>query len=78
MVEEVNEGQLLVLRRALSDLKGNRDEQRLNVFHLRCMVKGKVGSLIIDSGSSTNIAFLIMVEKLNLQAMTHPHPYNIQ
>jgi len=35
-------------------------------------------ALIIDGGSCANVVSLGMVEKLNLQATTHPHPYNIQ
>jgi len=77
-VEEADDGELLVLRRALSGLKGDKEEQRENIFHSRCTVQGKVCSLIIDGGSCANIASSNMMEKLNLQAMTHPHRYNIQ
>jgi len=42
VVEEANEGKLLVLRRTLSGFKGNQDEQRENIFHSRCTVNGKV------------------------------------
>jgi len=34
--------------------------------------------LIIDGGSYANVVSLSVIEKLGLQAMTHPHPYNIQ
>jgi len=34
--------------------------------------------MIIDRGSYANVVSLCMIEKLSLQAMTHPHPYNIQ
>ena len=78
VVEEANEGELLVLRRVMSGLKGEKEEQRENIFHSRCTVQGKVCSLIIDGGSCTNVASSSMVEKLGLQAMVHPHPYNIQ
>jgi len=78
VVGELDEGELLVLRRALSNLKGDKEEQRENMFHSRCTVQGKVCSLIIDGGSCANVASLTMLEKLNLQAMTHLHPYNIQ
>jgi len=33
VVEEANQGELLVLRRALSGLKGRQDKQRENIFH---------------------------------------------
>jgi len=78
VMEEADGRELLVLRRALSGLKGTKKEQRENDFHTRCTVQGKVCSLIIDGGSYANVASLSMVEKLNLQATTHPYPYNIQ
>jgi len=37
-MEEADEGELLVLRRVLSNQKGVKDEQRENVFHTRCTV----------------------------------------
>ena len=54
-----------------------KEEQRENIFHSKCTVEGKVCSLIMDGGSCTNVVPLSMVDKLNLQAMAHPHPYNI-
>ena len=74
VVEEADEGELLVLRRALSSLKGDKEEQRENIFHSKCTVQGKVCSLIINRESCANVASLSMVGKLNLQAMDHPHP----
>ncbi|RDX95089.1 hypothetical protein CR513_22440, partial [Mucuna pruriens] len=38
----------------------------MNIFHSRCHVIGKLCSLIIDGGSSVNVASLRLVEKLNL------------
>jgi len=73
----VDEGELLVFRRALSGLKGDKEEQRENIFHSRCMVQGNVCFLIIDGGSCANVAFQSAMEKLNLQAAAYPHPYNI-
>jgi len=78
LVEEADERDLLILRRTLSGLKESQDVQRKNIFHSRCTVKGKVCSLIIDSGSCTHVASSSMVEKLQLQATAHPHPYTIQ
>jgi len=57
------------LRTALGALKGYENEQREKIFHLRCTIKGKVCSLIINSGSCSNVASLSLVEKLNLQAI---------
>ena len=76
--EEADEGEMLVLRRVLNRQKSAKDEQRENIFHTRCTIQGKVCSLIIDGGSCANVVSLSMIEKLGLQATTHPHPYNIQ
>jgi len=78
VMEEADEGELLVLRRGSSALKGDNEEQIENIFHSRCTVHGKVCSLIIDGGSCANVASLSRVKKLSLQAMAYPHPYNIQ
>ena len=78
-VEEADEGELLVLRRALSGHKvPNREEQRENIFHTRCTVNGRVCSLIVDGGSCANVASTTLVEKLQLKTEPHPHPYSIQ
>ena len=76
--ENADEGEMLVIRRVMSTQRVAKDEQRENIFHSRCTVQGKVCSLIIDGGSCVNVVSLNMIEKLNLQATAHPHPYNIQ
>ena len=75
---EPNEGEMLVLRRVLSNQRSEKDDQRENIFHSRCTIQGKVCSLIIDGGSCANAISNSMIEKLNLQTSTHPHPHNIQ
>jgi len=77
-VENADEGEMLVIRRVLSNQRVAKDEQRENIFHSRCTIQGKVCSLIIDGGSCANVVSLSMIEKLGLQATAHPHPYNIQ
>jgi hypothetical protein len=82
-IEEVEEGpddgELLVIRRALSGLASQDDfEQRETIFHTRCTVGGKVCSLIIDGGSCANVASQSMVDKLKLMVTPHPKPYTIQ
>lgn len=58
-VEEANDGELHVLRKALSGHKGaNHEEQRENIFHTRCTFNGQVCSLIVDGGNCTNMASL--------------------
>jgi len=66
VIEEADEGELLVLRRVLSNEKGDKDEQRENIFHTRCTTQGKICSLIIDGGSCANVVSLSMIEKLGL------------
>ena len=74
-----DEGELLVMRRALSGVKAkDPNPQREAIFHTKCTVKGKICSLIIDGGSCTNVASKTMVDKLNLTATPHPEPYMIQ
>ena len=42
------------------------------------IVQGKVCSMIIDGGSCTNVASSVMVERLGLTTIPHPHPYKLQ
>ncbi|KAJ4717073.1 Transposon Ty3-I Gag-Pol polyprotein [Melia azedarach] len=79
-VEEPVHGDLLVPRRAISiQPKDDVDvEQHEHIFQIRCHVKDKVCTMIIDSGSCTNIASTLMVDKLNLHIIKHPKPYKLQ
>lgn len=71
---------LFVTRRVLSiQPKDDVDvEQREHIFHTRCHVKDKVCTMIIDSGSCTNVASTLLVDKLNLRTINHPKPYKLQ
>ena len=69
----------LVARRVLTArVKEDEQLQRENLFYTRCKINDKVCSLIIDGGSCTNVASLIMVESLGLPTTKHPHPYRLQ
>jgi len=57
---------MLVLMRVLSGQKGAMDKQRENIFHYRCIVQGKVCSLIIDGGSCASVVSLGTIEKLGV------------
>jgi len=72
-VTRVDEDEMLVLQRALSTQKSEKDEQRENIFHSRCIIQEKVCSLIIDGRSYANVVLLSMIKELNLQTSTHPH-----
>ena len=78
VIEEADDGELLVLKRVLHAQVNSQDEQRENLFHTRCTVKGKVCSVIVDSGSCTNVASTTLVEKLGLSTLNHAHPYKLQ
>ena len=74
-----HDGDLLVVRRVLNmQLKEGDEAQRENIFHTRCLIQGKVCSMIVDGGSCTNVASTTLVEKLNLQTTKHPRPYKLQ
>ena len=77
-VEYVVHGESLVAKCALNlHVMEDSLEQRKNIFYTRCLVGGKVCSLIIDSGSCTNIASSTFVEKLGLKFDKHPNPYRL-
>ena len=50
------------------------EQQRENIFHIRCHINNKVCSMIIDGGSWTNVAGTTLVEKLNLPTVKHHRP----
>jgi len=78
-VEEVDKGELPMLRRALSGQKAlNHEDHRENIFHIRHTINGHVCSLIVDGKSCANVAFTILVDKLQLKIKPHPQPYSIQ
>ena len=73
-------GEILVTRRALSvaPMKDEDNIQREHMFHTRCTIQNKVCSMIIDSGSCTNVASTLFVDKLGLETNRHPKPYKLQ
>ncbi|KAJ4710328.1 Retrovirus-related Pol polyprotein from transposon 17.6 [Melia azedarach] len=78
-VEKPMYADLLVTRRAPSiQPKDDVDvEQREHIFHTRCHVKDKVCTMIIDSGSCTNFASTLLVDKLNLHTIKHHKSYKL-
>ncbi|XP_070037857.1 uncharacterized protein, partial [Nicotiana tomentosiformis] len=78
-IELPNDGMIGVVRRIMTiNLGSNSKEQRENIFHTRCGIKGKTCSMIIDSGSCANVVSSYFVEKLGLACMKHPTPYRLQ
>ena len=77
--EEAMQGDMLMLRSLLGNqMQPLDDNQRENIFHIRCVINGKLCSLIVDGGSCTNVASSTLVTKLNLEAKPHPRPYKLQ
>ena len=72
-------GLSIVLQRSLQVSYVADDESwvRKNVFHTKCTSFGKVCLVIIDSGSFENVVSLEMVQKLKLDTIPHPHPYQL-
>ncbi|KAK9732688.1 hypothetical protein RND81_04G015300 [Saponaria officinalis] len=74
-----DEGTALVLYRVMhSQLTPLEEDQRQQIFQTRCTVMGKICHVLIDSGSCTNAASTMMVEKLNLPTLNHPQPYKLR
>ena len=69
-------GENLMVRRTLWN-KGSDEEPilRRSLFKTRCKMDGKCCKVIIDSGSSTNLALEELVTKL--QRLEHPKPYHV-
>ncbi|KAM3283600.1 hypothetical protein P3S67_022398 [Capsicum chacoense] len=52
--------------------------QRENLFHTKCLVKGSVCTMVIDSGSCANVVSVAMVNFLKLLTTPHTSPYKLQ
>jgi hypothetical protein len=59
-LEYVVGDKVLVIRRSFNvqTKKDDVEQQKENIFHTRCLINDKVCSMIIDSGSCTNVAWL--------------------
>jgi hypothetical protein len=70
---------VLVIRRSLSvqTKKDDVEQQRENIFHIRCLINDKICSMIIDSGSCTNFSSVTLVRKLGLNTIKHEKPYQL-
>ena len=66
-------GENMMVKRTLYN-KGSDEEPilRRSLFKTRCKMAGKCYKVIIDSGSSTNLASEELVTKLQLQRLKHP------
>ena len=51
--------------------------QRNSLFRTACKTKDRVCKVIVDSGSTDNLVSIEMVEKLELETISHPRPYKV-
>jgi hypothetical protein len=63
-LEYVVGNNVLVIKRSLSvqTKKDDVEQQKENIFHTRCLINDKICSMIIDSGSCTNVASVTWLE----------------
>ena len=52
-------------------------DQRRSLFCTRCKCEDKFCDVIIEGGSTKNLASENMVTKLKLKRQKHPHPYHM-
>ncbi|XP_074305713.1 uncharacterized protein LOC141640935 [Silene latifolia] len=78
IVEPYSDGEkeVLVLR-SLGEAAHVEEEQRERLFHSRCKVNNQICTLIVDSGSCTNVVSRDLVDNLKLPTKNHPKPYKL-
>ena len=76
-VDKERRESLLFNRTLLKTVTEQEPPQRKTLFRTLCKVRGKVYKVIVDSGSTNNIASVEMVEKLVLKKLPHPNPYKV-
>ena len=75
---DVHDKCLVVSRTLNIQMRDDFDNQKTNIFHSRCCIKGNLCSLIIDSGSCSNVVSSYLVDSLKLPCIKHPNPYHLQ
>eukprot|EP00253_Pinus_taeda_P024789 PITA_24789 len=77
--ERLEEGESLLLSRTLLRAEPEIGEptERKNLFRTTCKSKGKCCKVIIDTGSTNNLVFIEMVDKLGLAKTMQPTPYKV-
>ena len=64
----------LVTRHALNMQAKEEEVQCENIFYTRCIIHDKLYSMIIDSGSCSNVINAMLVNKLGIKKTKHPRP----
>jgi hypothetical protein len=77
--EGAEDGTYLMLRKVLlkPEPEVENPVQRNNLFRTACKTKDRVCKVIINSGSTDNLVYTEMVEKLELETTAHPKPYKV-
>lgn len=70
-------GENLMVRRVLVNQCKVDPRQRRSLFRTICKCGGKCCMVIVDGGSTDNLVFEEMVQKLGLKRLRHPCPYKI-
>ncbi|KAK9690448.1 hypothetical protein RND81_09G128300 [Saponaria officinalis] len=79
VIVPLDEGAALVVCRVMHSYPTPlEEEQRQQIFQTRCTVMGKICHVLVDSGSCTNAASTVLVEKLQLPTLEHPQPYKLR
>ncbi|KAK5793453.1 hypothetical protein PVK06_034599 [Gossypium arboreum] len=77
--EDFNDFYCLVVRRTINiNMRDDFDNQRTNIFYSRCLIKGTLCSLIMDSGSCAYLVSSYLVDSLQLPCSKHSNPYHLQ
>ncbi|KAK9733218.1 hypothetical protein RND81_04G051900 [Saponaria officinalis] len=71
------EKEALVLRTLHTEAAPDETEQRERLFHSRCKVNDRICTLIVDSGSCTNVIARDIITKLKILTKDHPKPYRL-
>jgi hypothetical protein len=78
-VEDTEGGISLMMRKILLNPEKETENptERNSLFQTACKTKDRVCKVIVDSGSTDNLVSIEMVEKLELETVTHPSPYRV-
>ena len=73
-----DDGPVFLVRRTLHANVSEEATQRHNLFQSRCKIGDFTCTMIIDSGSCTNVAAKALVDRLKPPTRPHPRPYKIK
>jgi hypothetical protein len=77
--EDVEGGGSLMMRKIILKLEKEIENlvQRNSLFRTACNTKDRVCKVIVDSGITYNIVSTKMVEKMELETVSHLSPYKV-